>query len=383
MNHPIKQSLGLITIFGLLLFGCEPSSSKISQYIAEGNYEELYDYFQHAKDKSISVVGYGEPTLYENVTNALVFNPSDYSTKTIENLSKYDIDLGLSITKTAIDSSYIIPEGLHPIIYTAFENQRVVAIGKKEVEQLIKSDPNFRPIIIEKILEITNSRLNISKISILANLGSIRLPRELLVKIENIPGEIASIKSQQNLDYQLTSNLKSQKFHIEWELDNLGSNADNKIAKAFVENSYMFEGYMVAFIGELSTSEYYEVRDLYSNLFLLQTTETRFTSKGFFKLRVLKSDAKIPMTLRDGGFKRDIPLISEVRKSTVTDYYNYKEKALELSDELTLLERKISAQERKRKKSPEEYERLIQEKQEELQQYKQELKSWILNNITL
>ncbi len=381
MKKLFKKKLTILTLISISLIACEPSPEKVQEYLSTDNYEQLYNYFQNATDKSISIVGYQDPTLFEKVMHSLIFNPSDYSAKTISRISPKSKNWALSITKVAIDSSYNIPEGLHEVVYTAYKDQRVVVIGKEKIEQLIKSDNGFKPLLIEEIKESLNTSFSTTKITILANLASIELPKDIIKRISEIPDEIADIKRQENDDYQLTTKLKRERFLVQRELSNLNSNTDYKVVKALVEESYFFEGYMVAYIDDIATGEVYEVMDLSRNLYLLNTVETSFTSKGFFKLRVLKSGLEIPMTLRDGGFKKDIPLITEVNSEVVKDYRSNKNQYDQLLAKIDNIDRQIAQKEQLRKKNPEEYELLAKQKRNELDSKKNELKTWILNEL--
>lgn len=365
----------------LLVISCGPSDQDVLTMIETNNYDALFQYYQSLDndDRIESIPGYESPTLYEQAVLALVFSNTKYSKELLENSSRNE-NRAILLTIALLQRPDTIVQGIRPFIYQAYKSKNFT-FDKSTLRAMMKRDTAFRPLILDDIEKMLESSFSTDDLIELANLANVELPIDLITKIREIPDQVAKIRSEEKSDDDLTRALNRELFLIEREIRNIGNNSDIDITAEIVENSYIFKGYMVAFIDKTVVGDVYEVRDLNSSIYLLQTIDTRFTSKGFFEIRVLGTQTEIPMTIKDGGFTRDIPMITEMNQSLLIQYNEYHEEFSTLANKKREIQNKILAQQSKRMKSPEEYEALIQSKLTELNEAKNELKTWFQRRL--
>lgn len=384
MNYKNKFLLILLLVFPYLMHcgPAIPTESEINEMVRAENFEALYSsYSKILIDQSFksSIPGYEEPTLTEKIELELIFSGTEFS-KRILNLEYISNQNAQLYTVAQLERSDTVVSGLHPYIYRAYKIDSF-NFERNKIKALIKSDSTFKSLIVDDIIAEINSGGDFDKVLELAQLANLNMPNDLFSKIQNYPNQIARIKSEERRDDELTINLDRELLSIKRKITNLQNETDFDVTTAIVENSYIFEGYMVALNDQTQIGDVYEVRDMQGNIYLLQTIDTKFSSKGFFELRVIDTGTKIPMTVRDGGFTRNIPLLTEVKKRAISDYSEYTNQYEILKEKERELLRKISLQERKRNRSPEEYDQLIQSKRTEYEKTRELLKTWFLNNF--
>lgn len=343
-----SRLLYLFLISLTVILSCsDPKEKQLLESTQNKNYSQLMSLFSDELSNGNTgilkrpVDGNPEPsdsTVFVRAAITLL-SSSTYSASNTGELilnNKNTIRSFLFLVREVIDFSYEngkkTPEHLDSFLFRVYREQldELDEDYKSKLDQLIRTDTVYVDRIKVSILRELNTSKDLTVIGELLDLAAIEIPNNLIEHIEQKQQELESVR-------ELSANRSSRISGIQTRIERLENKYGSELIRQARE-SYRFEGYMVAQLNQIANFMMYEVRDMSRNTYVLFTRETRFSSRGFFSLRVVKGgDLPMKTTESYGSFDSNFPTITEVTDEWYQKYLLYLQEVDPLERELRAL----------------------------------------------
>lgn len=322
----------MYSICFILLFGCMPSQKKLEKYASLKEYDKLYSYVESVNTKLLAQI-IALPAGHHKTKRTYRRNKEKYNFALTTLVSTKDTTILKKVENMCYEFSNL---KLRPYTLQAFNDHGLVFEN------------------LEKFCEIYNDALGLNDLSqydtMLVHINDWRSVRFIYESsyynkkyfLESFPIQFFKHPEVQKLKYEIELELLEQNIiePLEMEISEY-----EKIKNADFYGYRDLSGYIV---GELEPN-LYEVLETWSDYrYVLLTKETRFTSKGNFRIEA-KYVKEITMDMKN-GFKRSCALWVEVtdeeKRILRTTASNLKDANNELKEAMTQkkeLERKIAA----------------------------------------
>lgn len=360
----------------------DPREQQIQQYIKDKNYSQLLSIMntevtegntQSLKIPSDRRKGENDSTLFIRATYSLLLSSTGFASSAgdvllsnKEKINSYSFILK-RIIDHAVEAGDYAPQNLDRFLYEVYtdsENGLNQEYAQK-LKQIIRTDSVFIDRIKISIIRELNTEKDLGKIQELLDLARISAPLNLFDQVKSTEREYETART--NL-----SNRVARLTSIDDRIEQLESKYGKELIRQ-AKASYKFEGYMVAQLEQIAGVMVYEVRDMYANTYVLFTKTTRFTSKGFFSLRVVKGDdLTMKTTPSSGGFDANFPSITEVTEEWYNKYLLYTQEVISLESG-----RREIAQEANDNRAQ------VEALGSQLTRQKNELFNWIKSNVLI
>ncbi|WP_157470963.1 hypothetical protein [Gracilimonas tropica] len=321
----------------LFFQACSPSEEDVQAMITGEDYQSLYEYIADEVESGsakLSIYGYEEPTIFEKATltmlttsnswNEEVANLVRKNRRAIANSSSFPV----AIWTTILNQENEIPSGLHEYYYTWYESSESSFKGglKNRVEDRLKTDSGFHSSIRTKRDEIlSEENLGVPEYREIFKLSKIINDTEKTAILEKA---FSLHQRKEELD-DLRRDIDDDKFSLNYETEKKIREAEDQIENITSEledfeeyqDAYIFSGLMVQRLGSTGFHEVYEVKDYNGTTYILGTSETYFSSRGTFRLRVVDGGRTIVRLKEDyGGFVQGVSIIREVTDKQWNQY---------------------------------------------------------------
>lgn len=379
----LRRRLFYLILFTVIpLFGCsDPKEKQLIELTMSKNYSQLMSLFNeelangNTKILKKPIDGIPEPS------DSTIFVRAALTLMTSTTHSASNTGLLLLNNKNSVESYFFLvqeiidlsikngtktPEHLDSFLYTIYTEQfdELDDNYKSKLEQLIRTDPVYIERINTSIIREINTSKDLNRILSLLELVKIEAPPILFNQIYATESQLDELIDARDKRRSSFSNVNDRISRIE----NKYGEIEIKLAKS----SYLFRGYMIAQLASDPPITYYEVRGGNGTTYVLMTTETRFTSRGYFTMRVVPgSKAKLPTNQSYGGFDKNIQFLTELRTEIWNKYQLYTQEVRPLESELRSLQGSTN------------YTTQIDALESQLAKQKSELFNWIKTNISI
>lgn len=338
----------------LLLSSCSSPEADIPKHLEAGEYEVVYTYVgEQIENRTATVRKYlnDEPEPFETALLGLLASDSEYASKTSKLLSnkyrhiKNHERLERRIWGRLINQNRSVPDSLHSFLLHQFETDNIQ--HKTHIYEQFSSDYGFKAIVLNYYEEYLEGNLSIpkSELESLTQLVELQELSQVVVELNSVKKQLWDTRH----DYK----------YIETRVENAFSFAEDhrkeyEEVKEIIDESYIFSGYMVAYMsdnfrGDYSNKVYSAKNMTNSKPVMLVTTDTRFTTMGHFRLRVVEL-GEIPYKWKDenGNESQDkFTAVMELPASRIEDYklakFNYEVSLADANEaEATKEERKAT-----------------------------------------
>lgn len=335
----------LLVLLIIITISCsDPREQQLQEFIENKDYSQIMTILNEEltagntgilKSPNDQKTGVNDSTLFVRAAKALLFSSTYSASNTGDILLNNKARIGSytyllqSVIDQAVANGYYVSNKLDRFIYEVYSDPQNTLDEEytQKHEQIIRTDSVFVDRIKTSIIREVNTEKNLDRIQTLLELANIEAPKKLFDNIRSTQSRLETAKENSRSSITRRSSLSDRIERLEIKY---GSELIRQ-AKA----SYTFKGYMVAQLDPIANIFVYEVRDMRANTYVLFTKETRFTTKGFFSLRVVKGgDLTMKTTQSNGGFDANFPSITEVTDEWYNKYLLYTQEVQPLEREL-------------------------------------------------
>lgn len=378
----LRRLFYLIFFSVIPLFGCsDPKEKQLIELTLSKNYSQLMSLFNEELTNGNTRIlkrpidGKAEPsdsTIFVRAALTLL-SSSTYSASNTGLLllnNKNSIESYFFLVHEVIDLSIKngikTPEHLDNFLYQVYTEQfdELDDNYKSKLDQLIRTDTVYIERINTSILREINTSKDLNRILSLLDLAKIEAPSRLFNLIYATEKRLVELRNVRYARGMSFSNVNARISRIE--------NKYGEIEIRLAKSSYLFRGYMIAQLASDPPITYYEVRDGSGTTYVLMTTETKFTTRGYFSMRVIAgSTATLPTNQSYGGFDKNIQFLTELRAEIWNKYKLYTQEVQPLESELRSLQGSTN------------YDTQIEALESQLAKQKSELFNWIKSNLSI
>lgn len=349
-KHIIHLLQTLLLCTAVLFQGCGPSEADIEMAITDGNYQDLHEYIASEIENgtaSLGIFGYDDPTTFERATLAVLTNPNQGNIQTatlLQNNMKSISNsafLPMSIWTTLLDNGSDVPQGLHEYYYRWYESNESSFKSdlKTNIETRLSADSGFyEPIKANRsnLIAMENPTMQHYRRAVfLSELIGDDKTISILQKVIQLHEQREEIEDELSA---VTWGKYNQNNRNKKQADKTNELNNELLVMNEFNEAFIFSGLMIARLGTTGFSELYEVRDQKGTIYILSTTETIFSSKGNFRMRVIEG-GEVPMQLKEeyGGFNRNVIVLREVTDAQ-WEKFQAKKAELEQSKSISKVE---------------------------------------------